>query len=127
EVIDDDGWLHTGDLGNFDANGRLRIVGRKKDMFIVGGFNAYPAEIEGFLLEHSAVAQAAVIGVPDERLGQVGKAFVVPKSAVTAEELIAWSRERMAGFKVPRYVELLDELPLNATGKVQKDRLRSRS
>ena len=79
EAIDDDGWLHTGDLGNFDDDGRLRIVGRKKDMFIVGGFNAYPAEIEGFLLEHPAVAQAAVIGVPDERLGQVGKAFVVLK------------------------------------------------
>ncbi len=126
DAIDGDGWLHTGDLGNFDASGRLRIVGRKKDMFIVGGFNAYPAEIEGFLLEHPAVAQAAVIGVPDERLGQVGKAFVVPKSAVTADELIGWSRERMAGFKVPRYVEMLDELPLNATGKVQKDRLRSR-
>ena len=77
ETIDADGWLHTGDLGNLDDAGRLRVVGRKKDMFIVGGFNAYPAEIEGFLLHHPAVAQAAVIGVPDERLGQVGKAFVV--------------------------------------------------
>ena len=77
EAIDADGWLHTGDLGNFTEAGRLRIVGRKKDMFIVGGFNAYPAEIEGFLLEHPAVAQAAVIGVPDDRLGQVGKAFIV--------------------------------------------------
>ena len=93
-------------------------------MFIVGGFNAYPAEIEGFLLEHPAVAQAAVIGVPDDRLGQVGKAFVVLKDgAATAEELIVWSRDRMAGFKVPRYVEFLDELPLNATGKVMKDQL----
>ena len=124
EAIDDDGWLHTGDLGNFDGSGRLRIVGRKKDMFIVGGFNAYPAEIEGFLLEHPAVEQAAVIGVPDERLGQVGKAFVVAKGEVTAEELISWSRDRMAGFKVPRFVEFLDALPLNATGKVQKDQLR---
>ena len=79
EAIDADGWLHTGDLGNFTEAGRLRIVGRKKDMFIVGGFNAYPAEIEGFLLEHPAVAQAAVIGVPDDRLGQVGKAFIVVK------------------------------------------------
>jgi len=77
EAVDADGWLHTGDLGVIDAGGRLRILGRKKDMFIVGGFNAYPAEIEGFLLEHPAVAQAAVIGVPDERLGQVGKAYVV--------------------------------------------------
>ncbi|MCV6982971.1 fatty acid--CoA ligase family protein [Mycolicibacterium pulveris] len=126
EAIDADGFLHTGDLGEFTGSGRLRIVGRKKDMFIVGGFNAYPAEIEGFLLEHPAVAQAAVIGVPDERLGQVGKAFVVRKDGtgtLSAEELITWSRERMAGFKVPRYVEFLDELPLNATGKVMKDRL----
>jgi HIP---CoA ligase len=123
EAIDDDGWLHTGDLGSLDESGRLRIVGRKKDMFIVGGFNAYPAEIEGFLLEHPAVAQVAVIGVPDERLGQVGKAFVVANSRIDADELIGWSRRRMAGFKVPRYVEFLDELPLNASGKVQKDHL----
>ena len=125
EAIDDDGWLHTGDLGSFTESGRLRIVGRKKDMYIVGGLNAYPAEVEGFLLEHPAVAQAAVIGVPDERLGQVGKAFVVPRNhTLTADELIAWSRDRMAGFKVPRFVDFLDELPLNATGKVMKDRLR---
>ena len=130
EAIDDDGWLHTGDLGSFTASGRLRIVGRKKDMFIVGGFNAYPAEIEGFLLGHPAVAQAAVIGVPDDRLGQVGKAFVVLKGNwqgdVTADDLTRWSRDRMAGFKVPRYVEFLDELPLNATGKVMKDQLNNR-
>jgi len=124
QAIDADGWLYTGDLGNFDKSGRLRIDGRKKDMFIVGGFNAYPAEIEGFMLEHPAVAQVAVIGVPDQRLGQVGKAFVVPKAAVSEDDLIAWCRDRMAGFKAPRYVEFLDELPLNATGKVMKDRLR---
>ncbi|MDX1884197.1 FadD3 family acyl-CoA ligase [Mycolicibacterium sp. 120270] len=123
EAIDGEGWLHTGDLGRFNQDGRLLIVGRKKDMFIVGGFNAYPAEIEGFLLEHPAVAQAAVVGVPDDRLGQVGKAFVVLKGKATAEELVSWSRDRMAGFKVPRYVEFLDELPLNATGKVMKDQL----
>jgi len=126
QAIDDDGWLHTGDLGNFDKAGRLRIDGRKKDMFIVGGFNAYPAEIEGFMLEHPAVAQVAVIGVPDQRLGQVGKAFVVShaKGTVSEEDLMAWCRERMAGFKAPRYVEFLGELPLNATGKVMKDQLR---
>lgn len=124
EAIDVDGWLHTGDLGDFDDAGRLRIVGRKKDMFIVGGFNAYPAEIEGFLISHAAVAQAAVIGVPDERLGQVGKAFVVRKSPVSAQELLDWCRGRMAGYKVPRSVEFLEELPLNATGKVVKDLLR---
>jgi len=124
EAIDADGWLHTGDLGNLDDAGRLRVVGRKKDMFIVGGFNAYPAEIEGFLMKHPAVAQAAVIGVPDERLGQVGKAFVVRKDAVSAEELISWCRDHMAGFKVPRLVQFVEALPLNATGKVVKDLLR---
>jgi len=113
EAIDADGWLHTGDLGNFTETGRLRIVGRKKDMFIVGGFNAYPAEIEGFLLEH-----------PADRLGQVGKAFVVTKTMVSEDDLLAWCRERMAGFKAPRSIEFLDELPLNATGKVMKDQLR---
>lgn len=124
QAIDAEGWLHTGDLGSFDDAGRLRIVGRKKDMFIVGGFNAYPAEIEGFLLNHPAVAQAAVIGIPDERMGQVGKAFVVRKGEVSADELIGWCRDRMAGFKVPRAVQFLDSLPLNATGKVMKDQLR---
>ena len=123
EAIDSDGWLHTGDLGTLDADGHLRIVGRKKDMFIVGGFNAYPAEIEGFLLGHPAVAEVAVVGVPDERLGQVGKAFVVASAPVPPDELIGWAKERMAGFKVPRAVEFLDALPLNATGKVMKDRL----
>jgi acyl-CoA synthetase (AMP-forming)/AMP-acid ligase II len=131
EAVDADRWLHTGDLATIDDDGRVRIVGRKKDMFIVGGFNAYPAEIEGFLLEHPAVAQAAVIGVPDDRLGQVGKAFVVPKStadpAVTGAnleaDLIAWSKQRMAGFKVPRSMVFVDTLPLNATGKVMKDQL----
>ncbi|OBH22195.1 fatty acid--CoA ligase [Mycobacterium sp. E342] len=123
-AIDADGWLHTGDLGRVDAAGRLRIDGRKKDMFIVGGFNAYPAEIEGYLLEHPAVAQAAVIGVPDERLGQVGKAFVVAKTPVAEDDLLIWCRERMAGFKAPRSIQFLDALPLNATGKVMKDQLR---
>ena len=128
EAIDPDGWLHTGDLGEFTAAGRLRIVGRKKDMFIVGGFNAYPAEIEGFLLEHPAIAQAAVIGVADDRMGQVGKAFVVLRAegpeAPTGDAVVEWCRLRMAGYKVPRSVEFLDELPTNATGKVVKDLLR---
>ena len=127
DAIDADGWLHTGDLGEFTATGRLRIVGRKKDMYIVGGFNAYPAEIEGFLMAHPVVSQVAVLGVADERMGQVGKAFVVVEPGASppdAEALIAWCRERMAGYKVPRYVEFLDELPTNATGKVVKDLLR---
>jgi acyl-CoA synthetase (AMP-forming)/AMP-acid ligase II len=127
EALDGDGWLHTGDLGELTESGRLRIVGRKKDMYIVGGFNAYPAEIEGLLLQHPSVSQAAVIGVDDVRLGQVGKAFIVLTTDTdrpTGDDLIAWCRARLAGYKVPRYVEFLDELPTNATGKVVKDRLR---
>jgi acyl-CoA synthetase (AMP-forming)/AMP-acid ligase II len=124
-AIDTDGWLHTGDLGTMDDRGYLRIVGRIKDMFIVGGFNAYPAEIENVLLGHPNVAQAAVVGVPDERLGEVGRAFIVPRSgaAIDSDELIAWCRERMANYKVPRSVVLRESFPLNATGKVMKDEL----
>ncbi len=125
-TIDLDGWLHTGDLGTMDERGYVRIVGRSKDMFIVGGFNAYPAEIENALLEHEGVAQAAVIGVPDERMGEVGCAFVVPTSgfALDLDEFRAWCRERMANYKVPREVHIIDALPINATGKVVKDELR---
>ncbi len=124
-AIDADGWLHTGDLGILDHRGYLKIAGRIKDMFIVGGFNAYPAEIENMLLGHPAVAQAAVVGVPDERLGEVGRAFIVPQpgSAIDPEELIAWCRERMANYKVPRSVVLRESFPLNATGKVMKSEL----
>ncbi|HKY16846.1 MAG TPA: AMP-binding protein, partial [Microthrixaceae bacterium] len=128
-ALSDDGWLRTGDLGVVDERGCLRIVGRVKDMFIVGGFNAYPAEIENALLRHPDIRQAAVIGVPDDRLGEVGMAFVVlaPGATTTGDEVIAWSREDMANYKAPRYVELVDELPLNATGKVAKDELRTRA
>ncbi len=127
KVLSPDGWLHTGDLGVVDAAGRLRIVGRVKDMFIVGGFNAYPAEIENALLRHPDVVEAAVIGVPDERLGEVGMAFVVVSGDGSGEEIIAWSRTEMANYKVPRAVEIVDELPRNATGKVLKDALRARA
>jgi acyl-CoA synthetase (AMP-forming)/AMP-acid ligase II len=97
-------------------------------MFIVGGFNAYPAEIEAMLLEHPGVREAAVVGVPDERLGQVGMAFVVPRPpAPSPGEVIAWCRERMANYKVPRFVELIDELPLTASGKVHKAVLEERA
>ena len=128
-AIDADGFLHTGDLGVFDDDGYLRIVGRIKDMFIVGGFNAYPAEIENLLLRHPRIAQAAVIGVPDARLGEVGMAFVVLTAGPRIEptEIIEWSRDQMANFKAPRFVEFLDELPLNATGKVVKEELRARA
>ncbi|HEY1827538.1 MAG TPA: FadD3 family acyl-CoA ligase [Acidimicrobiales bacterium] len=127
KVLSSDGWLHTGDLGTMDEAGRLRIVGRLKDMFIVGGFNAYPAEIENMLLRHPGVTQAAVIGIPDDRLGEVGMAFVVAASGVTGSDIIEWSRQHMANYKVPRAVELVDALPLNATGKVMKDELRQRA
>jgi acyl-CoA synthetase (AMP-forming)/AMP-acid ligase II len=126
ETFDDAGRLRTGDIGVMDARGYLRITDRKKDMFIVGGFNAYPAEIEAVLLRHAAVAQVGVVGAPDSRLGEVGVAFVVPRAgmAIDEEELIAWSRERMANYKVPRRIVQVDTLPTNATGKVLKYRLR---
>jgi HIP---CoA ligase len=123
-----DGWLKTGDLGVFDEAGRLRIIGRVKDMFIVGGFNAYPAEIENALLRHPDIRQAAVIGVPDHRLGEVGMAFVVlrPEATTTGAGVISWARDQMANYKVPRTVEIVDQLPLNAAGKVEKEILKGR-
>ena len=128
EAIDEEGWLRTGDIGVMDDNGYLRITDRMKDMFIVGGFNAYPAEIENILSSHEKIAQVAVVGMPDPRLGEVGAAFVVLKhgEALSEEELIEWSRSAMANFKVPRKVEFVRELPTNATGKVLKFELRKR-
>jgi acyl-CoA synthetase (AMP-forming)/AMP-acid ligase II len=119
-----DGWLHTGDVGIMDDRGYLRITDRIKDMFIVGGFNAYPAEIEHAMLEHPAVAQVAVVGMPHERLGEVGCAFVVASEPVSEQALIDWCREQMANFKVPRQVRFLDALPRNASAKVLKYELR---
>jgi HIP---CoA ligase len=129
EALSADGWLRTGDLGVLDEGGLLRIAGRSKDMFIVGGFNAYPAEIENHLLRHPDVLQAAVIGIPDARLGEVGMAFVVTRSGDTSagDEIIAWCRDEIANYKVPRAVEVVAELPLNATGKVEKNVLRERA
>ena len=125
-AIDAEGWLHTGDIGTMDERGYLKITDRLKDMFIVGGFNAYPAEIENTLLQMPGVGEAAVIGVPDERLGEVGMAFVVPApgQALAADAVISWSRKNMANFKVPRRVEIVEALPRNATGKVVKFKLR---
>jgi acyl-CoA synthetase (AMP-forming)/AMP-acid ligase II len=128
-AIDADGWLHTGDIGVFDGDGNLKITDRVKDMFIVGGFNAYPAEIEQMIMEHPGVGQVAVVGVPDHRLGEVAAAFVVPRTGVTIDEagLIAWCRDRMANYKVPRSVRVVDALPLNASGKVLKYVLREQA
>ena len=128
EALSPDGWLRTGDIGVVDAAGYLRIVGRLKDMFIVGGFNAYPAEIENALLGHPAITQAAVIGIPDDRLGEVGMAFVVTAAgSTTPADIMAWCRAEMANYKVPRAVVIVDQLPVNATGKVMKDELRARA
>ncbi|MER6025063.1 fatty acid--CoA ligase family protein [Streptomyces sp. NPDC001851] len=128
EAISPAGWLSTGDVGVLDERGNLRITDRIKDMFIVGGFNAYPAEIEQLLGLHPDVREAAVIGVPDARLGEVAKAFVVRRrgSPLTSDDLIAWSRREMANYKVPRLVEFVEELPRNASGKVVKGVLRGR-
>jgi acyl-CoA synthetase (AMP-forming)/AMP-acid ligase II len=127
-AVDPGGWLHTGDIGVIDAAGRVRITDRIKDMYIVGGFNAYPAEIESLLGTHPAVAQVAVVGVPDERMGEVGAAFVVARRGAVLDEagVIAWSRTRMANYKVPRQVHIVEELPVNAAGKVLKNTLRER-
>ena len=120
-----DGWLHTGDIGVMDERGYLRITDRLKDMYIVGGFNAYPAEIENMLLGHDEVEQVAVVGVPDRRLGEVGFAFVVSaEDKIDQEQMTSWCRERMANYKVPRHFHMIDALPLNATGKVLKHKLR---
>jgi long-chain acyl-CoA synthetase len=120
------GWFRTGDIGQIDADGYLSIVDRKKDMILRGGFNVYPREIEETLLTHPAISLAAVVGVPDERLGEEVKAFVVlkPGRQLGADELIVWAREEMAGYKYPRSVEFRDALPMSATGKVLKRELR---
>jgi acyl-CoA synthetase (AMP-forming)/AMP-acid ligase II len=126
-AIDADGWLHTGDAGRLDAAGYLAITGRIKDMFICGGFNVYPAEVEQVLARLDGVAESAVIGVPDPRLGEVGRAFLVPRPGhVLAEaDVLAFCRERLANYKVPGRVIFRDVLPRNASGKVLKRQLRA--
>ncbi len=123
EAIDADGWLHTGDVGTLDEQGNLRITDRLKDMYISGGFNVYPAEVEQALMRMDGVQDVAVVGVPDERLGEVGKAFVV--GTATADQVLAFAKERLANFKVPRFVEAIDVLPRNLSGKVLKTELRN--
>ncbi|MFF9556994.1 FadD3 family acyl-CoA ligase [Streptomyces albus] len=129
-AVDADGWLHTGDVGSVDERGYLTLTDRLKDMYIVGGFNTYPAEIEQALRTHPDVADVAVIGVPDERLGEVGAAYVVPRPgadpAALPDALSAWARTRLANYKLPRTVTTVPDLPRNASGKVLKNVLRAR-
>ena len=126
EAIDADGWLHTGDVGTLDAAGNLAITDRLKDMYISGGFNVYPAEVEQALTRLDGVADVAVVGVPDERMGEVGKAYVVRAegATLTGDDVVAFARERLANFKVPRQVEFAESLPRNLSGKVLKTELR---
>ena len=121
-AIDADGWLHTGDAGRLDAAGNLAITGRIKDMYLCGGFNVYPAEVEEVLARLDGVAESAVIGVPDPRLGEVGQAFLVtrPGHVLAEADVLAFCRERLANYKVPRRVEFCAALPRNASGKVLK-------
>jgi HIP---CoA ligase len=125
----EDGWLHTGDIGHLDERGYLTITDRLKDMFTVGGFNVYPAEVENAIMRLDSVLDCAVVGKPDERLGEVGLAYVVarPGASLTAADVIAHCRERLANFKVPREVAFVATLPRNAGGKVLKRDLRERA
>ncbi|GAB5487267.1 MAG: FadD3 family acyl-CoA ligase [Parasphingorhabdus sp.] len=127
EAIDSDGWLHTGDVGEMDQDGYVRITDRKKDMYISGGFNVYPAEVEKLLSGHPAVEMVAVIGVPDQRMGEIGKAYIVtrPDQKLDEQSILNWARDNMANYKVPRILEVVTALPLNASGKVLKTELRA--
>jgi acyl-CoA synthetase (AMP-forming)/AMP-acid ligase II len=129
EIVSPDGWLSTGDVGWVDDAGNVRIVDRIKDMIIVGGFNTSPAEIERALEEHELVAQAAVVGIPDDRMGEVPCAFVVPVAGAGIDEaaLLAWAKDRLAGYKLPRRVVVVESLPLTAVGKVDKQQLTGRA
>ncbi|WP_010540235.1 FadD3 family acyl-CoA ligase [Dietzia alimentaria] len=126
KAIDPEGWLRTGDVGEIDENGNLRITDRLKDMYITGGFNVYPAEIEQTLARLDGVVESAVIGVPDERMGEVGKAFIVRRadSAITEQDVLDYAAEHLANFKRPRSVEFVESFPRNASGKVVKTELR---
>jgi len=126
QTIDSDGWLYSGDLATMDADGYVKIVGRKKDMLICGGFNVYPAEIEEYLFTHPKVQNVSVIGIPDDVFGEVAAAYIIPREGVTIDpqEIVDYCVGEIANFKVPRYVEVVDDFPMTQSGKIQKFRLR---
>jgi len=126
EVIDEEGWLYSGDLATVDEEGYVKIVGRKKDMLITGGFNVYPAEIEEYLFTHPKVQNVSVVGVPDEVMGEVAIAHIIPREgmAINPQEIVDYCMGKIANFKVPRYVEIVDEFPMTQSGKIQKFHLR---
>jgi HIP---CoA ligase len=126
-VFQDDGWLHTGDIAYMRSDGYFKVCDRKKDMFIVGGFNVAPAEVEGILTSWEKVSAAAVIGIPDQHYGEVGAAFVVPAPGIDLqpEDVVTYASKVMANYKVPRMVQIVEALPLNATGKILRNELRS--
>ncbi|MEU7746391.1 AMP-binding protein [Nonomuraea sp. NPDC049158] len=129
EVVDRDGWLHTGDIGVLDPAGNLAIVDRKKELYIVNGFNVSPAEVESLLLRAGSLAQAAVIGVPDPVSGEAGWAYVVPRPGMTVDPatLLAWAKDNMSNYKVPKRIIVVEDLPANANGKIDKRALRARA
>jgi long-chain acyl-CoA synthetase len=122
------GWFHSGDLGRMDERGYVYIVDRLKDMIIRGGFNVYPRELEEVMMTHDAIAQVAVIGVPEPTLGEEVKAVVMlkPGRQASVDELMAWCKERMAAYKYPRHVDIVAAMPMTATGKILKREMRSR-
>jgi fatty-acyl-CoA synthase len=128
EAVDADGWLHTGDLAIRDGDGAYRICGRKKDMFISGGENVYPGEVEAALAECPGVGEAVVVGVPDTKWGEVGRAYVVARSGceLTVDAIVAHARRRLAGYKVPKSIVVIDELPRLGSGKPDRRALITR-
>jgi len=126
DAFDDDGWFRSGDVGTFDPDGYLRIVGRAKELIIAGGYNVYPREVEDVLLEHPAVAEVAVVGEPSAEWGETVVAVVVPAdpaAGVDADDLLAFAAARLARFKCPRRVRTVDTLPRNALGKLLRHEL----
>jgi long-chain acyl-CoA synthetase len=123
------GWFHSGDVGTMDEDGYFYVVDRTKDMVIRGGFNVYPREVEEVLMSHPEVSLAAVVGTPDENLGEEIKAFEVllDGSSLTPEAIVAWAKQNIAAYKYPRVVEVRDSLPMTATGKILKTELRARA